>query len=391
MRMVERLPLHTTPLRQDDCSLKTYPQEGQERWNGVKNRDSRNVRLMLIVDGSYGEGGGQILRTTLSLAAILQCPVRIEHIRARRSQPGLRPQHLTAVRAMAAICGASLEGDQVGSHTLIFRPGHAPRPGRYVFDVSQVAGAGSAGSVTLVFQTVLLPLALADGPSHLVLRGGTHVEWSPPFHYLVHVYLPALARMGVYTEVQLTRWGWYPQGGGEMIAEVPGRTQLQPQEFLQRGPLRRLWGLSATSNLPAHIRQRQAERANTRLREAGILAEIQQVEAPSAGPGTCVFLCAEHEHITAGFTAYGRRGLPAERVADMAVEELLDYRVGQGATDPHLADQLVLPFALAGGALTTVRVTSHLLTNVWVAEQFLGRRFILEGVEGREGLLRCSN
>lgn len=346
---------------------------------------------MLVVDGSYGEGGGQILRTALSLAAILQRPVRIERIRAGRPQPGLRPQHLTAVRAMATVCGASLEGDQVGSCELVFRPGHAPRPGRYVFDVSQVAGAGSAGSVTLIFQTVLLPLALADGPSHLVLRGGTHVEWSPPFHYLVHVYLPALARMGIRAEVQLARWGWYPQGGGEMIAKVTGRARLRPQEFIQRGLLRRLWGLSATSNLPAHIRQRQAERVSARLHNAGIFADVQQIDAPSAGPGTCVFLCAEHEHLAAGFTAYGRRGLPAERVADAAVDEFLAYQAGQGATDAHLADQLVLPLALAGGALTTVRVTSHLLTNIWVVERFLERRFTLEGAEGQEGLLRCSS
>ncbi len=346
---------------------------------------------MLIVDGSYGEGGGQILRTTLSLAAILQRPVRIERIRARRPQPGLRPQHLTAVRAIAAVCDASLEGDRVGSQELIFRPGHAPRPGRYEVDVSQVAGAGSAGSVTLVFQTVLLPLALADGPSHLVLRGGTHVEWSPPFHYLVHVYLPALAYMGIRAEVQLTRWGWYPQGGGEMLARIAGGARLQPQDFTQRGPLRRLWGLSATSKLPAHIRQRQAERARARLREAGVLAEVQQADAPSAGPGTCVFLCAEYERIAAGFTAYGRRGLPAERVADAAVDEFLAYKAGQGAADPYLADQLVLPLALAGGALTTVRITSHLLTNIWVVERFLGRRFTLEGAEGQEGLLRCLN
>ncbi|MCS7219999.1 MAG: RNA 3'-terminal phosphate cyclase [Anaerolineae bacterium] len=346
---------------------------------------------MLVIDGSYGEGGGQILRTTLSLAAILQRQVRIEHIRARRPQPGLRPQHLTAVRAMAAICGASLEGDRVGSCELVFRPGHAPRPGRYVFDVSQMAGAGSAGSVTLILQTVLLPLALADGPSHLVLRGGTHVEWSPPFHYLAHVYLPALAHMGVHAKVQLMHWGWYPQGGGEIVAKVVGGARLQPQEFIQRGPLRRLWGLSATSNLPTHIRQRQAEQARARLHDAGFSADIQQADAPSKGPGTCVFLCAEHERIAAGFTAYGRRGLPAERVADAAVDEFLAYQTARGATDAHLADQLVLPLALAGGALTTVRITSHLLTNIWVVEQFLGRRFTLEGVEAQEGLLRCLN
>ncbi len=346
---------------------------------------------MQIIDGAYGEGGGQILRTTLSLAAILQRPVRIERIRAGRPKPGLRPQHLTAVRAVAAICDAAVEGDHVGSDRLVFRPRCAPRPGRYVFDVSQVAGAGSAGAVSLIFQTLLLPLALADGPSHLTLRGGTHVAWSPPFHYLMHVYLPALARLGIEAEIRLARWGWYPRGGGEITAHIPGHAELRPYEFLVRGELRRLWGLSAASHLPAHIRRRQARQASTRLHAAGYSVEIEEVDAPSVGPGTCLFLCAEHEEIAAGFIGYGRRGFPAERVADVAVDELLAYEARQGAADPHLADQLVLPLALAGGALTTTEITRHLVTNVWVVEQLLGSRLVLEGEEGEEGLLRCLN
>jgi len=346
---------------------------------------------MLVIDGSYGEGGGQILRTALSLAAVLQRPVRIERIRAGRPQPGLRPQHLTAVRAAAAVCGATLSGDHVGSGQLTFQPGHPPRPGHYAFDVSQVAGAGSAGAVSLVFQTVLLPLALADGPSHVELRGGTHVAWSPPFHYLAHVYLPALAKLGITADVRLGRWGWYPRGGGEMTAHIPGRARLRPHEFVERGDLLRLWGISAASRLPKHVRQRQARQAQARLAAEGFVVEIQEVDAPSIGPGTCVFLCAEHERITAGFSAYGRRGLPAEQVADAAVDSLLAYEAGSGAVDPHLADQLVLPLALAGGALTTTQVTRHLITNVWVVERFLGRRFEWEGEEGTEGRLQCLN
>ncbi len=345
----------------------------------------------LVIDGSYGEGGGQILRTSLSLAAVLQRPIRIERIRAGRPQPGLRPQHLTAVRAIAQICDATLAGDRVGSAELAFHPAHPPRPGHYVFDVSQVAGAGSAGSVTLIFQTLLIPLALADGPSRLTLRGGTHVAWSPPFHYLKHVYLPALNRLGIEAEVQLQRWGWYPRGGGEMIAHIPGRAHLRAHAFTHRGELRRLWGISATSHLPAHIRQRQMRRANSRLEAAGFRARIELIEAPSIGPGTCLFLCAEHEHIHAGFIGYGRRGLPAEQVADAAVDALLAYEAASGAADPHLADQLILPLALAGGELTTTQVTRHLITNIWVVERFLGPHFTLEGEEGEEGQVRCSS
>jgi len=343
----------------------------------------------LPIDGSHGEGGGQILRTALSLAAILQRPICIEHIRAGRKEPGLRPQHLAAVRAMATICDAAVEGDRVGSDRLVFQPGHAPHAGHYVLDISQVAGVGSAGAISLIFQTMLIPLALADGPSRLVLRGGTHVAWSPPFHYLAHVYLPALARLWIKAEVRLEQWGWYPQGGGEMVASVAGSARLQAQDFTTRGDLRRLWGLSAASHLPVHVRQRQAQQATARLRAAGFSARIEQVEAPSPGPGTCVFLCAEHAHVAAGFTAYGRRGLPAEQVADAAADQFLAYEADQGATDPHLADQLVLPLALAGGALTTTEITRHLVTNIWVVEQFLGQRFTLEGEEGGEGLVRC--
>ncbi len=343
----------------------------------------------LLIDGSHGEGGGQILRTALSLAAILQRPICIERIRAGRKEPGLRPQHLAAVRAMATICDAAVEGDRVGSDRLVFRPGHAPHAGHYVLDISQVAEVGSAGATSLIFQTMLIPLALADGPSRLALRGGTHVAWSPPFHYLAHVYLPALARLGIKAEVRLEQWGWYPQGSGEMVASVAGSARLQAQDFTTRGDLRRLWGLSAASHLPVHVRQRQAQQASARLRAAGFSARIEQVDAPSPGPGTCIFLCAEHTHVAAGFTAYGRRGLPAEQVADASVDQFLAYEAGQGATDPHLADQLVLPLALAGGALTTTEITRHLVTNIWVVEQFLGPRFALEGDEGGEGLVRC--
>ena len=178
---------------------------------------------MIRIDGSHGEGGGQILRTALSLSAITGQAMRIERIRAGRKNSGLRPQHLTAVRAAAAICEAHLEGDEVGSQTLLFEPRQSPRPGYYEFDVREAAKGGSAGSVTLIFQTLLLPLALAGGKSEIILRGGTHVAWSPPFHYLQYVYLPAVARLGIEARVELRRWGWYPVGGGEIRAVVTGK------------------------------------------------------------------------------------------------------------------------------------------------------------------------
>jgi RNA 3'-terminal phosphate cyclase (ATP) len=348
---------------------------------------------MLTIDGSYGEGGGQVLRTSLALSAITGRAVHIVKIRAGRRKPGLAPQHLTGVRAIARVCNAAVEGDKLNSQELAFAPGTAPQAGRYTFDVAQAAKGGSAGAVSLIFQTMLLPLALAEGPSQLTLRGGTHVAWSPPFDYLKRVYLPSLARMGVQAKVNLQKWGWYPIGGGEVEAWVEGRgpeAALDGLHLRERGELLRVRGISASSNLPKHIRTRQEGAALQALRSNGVNARIDVVDAPSKGQGTVVFLWAEFENVLAGFTSLGERGKPAERVAEEAADELLAYLRGDAALDCHLADQLVLPMALAArpSQFTTEEVTQHLLTNAWVVNQFLPGRVRVEGEEGRPGA--CS-
>jgi len=382
---------------------------------------------VIAIDGSYGEGGGQTLRTALSLSAITGQPVRIDRVRAGRQQPGLRPQHLTAVRAAAAICGARLEGDSVGSQRLLFEPRHRPQAGRYLFDVQDAASGGSAGSVTLVLQTIMLPLALADGNSGIVLRGGTHVAWSPPFHHVQRVYLPALQWLGIQTEVDLLRWGWYPQGGGEVRASVTGQRlsepaccadtpqeslgalhagapssgarlgpQLQPPtssfQLTSRGELVRLSGLSATSRLPEHVAERMRHRALEHLRTYGLSAEVELVDAQSPGPGAGLFLFAEYAthgggSLVCGFSAFGRRGKPAEGLADEAVAALLDHHESGAPVDPYLADQLILPLVLAGGtaAFRTSRITEHLLTVVWVVQQFLASGITVAGDLGQAG------
>ena len=353
----------------------------------ITNNESQGV---VVIDGSYGEGGGQVLRTALALAVITGRPLRIEHIRARRRKPGLRPQHLTGVRAAAGVCGARLEGDELDSQTLTFVPAGPPRPGEYTFDVVEAARGGSAGSVGLVLQTVLLPLALAEGESFLTLRGGTHAPWAPPVPYLQHVYLPALAQMGVEASVELTRWGFYPAGGGEIQVRITGRKRsLRPITLTERGELCRVWGTAAVMNLPAHIPQRMANRARNVLAEAGLEAQVEPRRLRGAGPGAGVFLFAEYAHATAGFTAYGRKGLPAERVAEAACKDLLAHHRSSGPADPHLADQLVLPMALATGKsqVATSRVSQHLLTNVWVVQQFLAREISIEGELGAQGTL----
>ena len=332
----------------------------------------------LTLDGSHGEGGGQILRTALSLSAITGRPFRLVNIRAGRRNPGLLPQHLSAARAVAKLSGAIVSGDRLGSTELSFAPSHSPKSGSYVFDVAEVAQRGSAGSITLLLQTLLMPLALTDVASSVVLRGGTHVEWSPPFDHLVNSYFPVLRRMGIRVGAELTRWGWYPVGGGEVVCEIapPGADAsdvlLKPIEMLARGPLRRIAGRAVAANLPAHIPQRMADRAQACLRHVGVPADIQPQRVTAACPGAGIFLVAEYGEWAASFSAYGRLGKPSETVADEAVAAFLEHHASDAAVELHLADQLLLPLTLATdpSVFTTPRPTAHILTNAWTIGQF---------------------
>ena len=299
----------------------------------------------------------------------------------------LQAQHLTCVRAAAAICGAQIRGDALGSQSLEFRPAHPPQAGEYVLDVTEARGSGSAGATALVLQTVLVPLAMASGESRLTIRGGTHVPFSPPFSYIQHVYLPALWRMGIKAQVELKRYGWYPAGGGEIAVKIQAAQQLLPVMLVERGELRKVWGTAAVSNLPSHIAQRMASRAVNVLKDAGIKGHIEAAHVEATGPGAGIFLFAEYEHGVAGFTAYGRKGLPSERVAESACHDLTAHHRRDAAVDLHLADQLVLPAAFAAGASrwTTCRVSRHLTTNAWVVRQFLNVPINITGDEGGPG------
>ena len=337
---------------------------------------------MLSLDGSYGEGGGQILRTALSLAALTGVPVRIERIRAGRAKPGLRPQHLTAVQAVARVCQAEVTGVRLGSQALTFRP-RTLKGGHYVFDVAETTR--SAGAVTLVAQALLPPLLKSESPATVILKGGTHVPWSPPAHYLSHVFLPALAALGAEAELTLERWGWYPRGGGEVRLTTRGARPLTGVQWRTPAESTAFRALSAAANLPEHVARRQAARLAARL---GQTFPVTIIPAGGLDPGSLVFLWGPQ----AGFAALGARGKPAEQVADDAVEAYLAYRASGAALDRHLADQIMIYLALAEGpsSYTTEAVTSHLLTNVWVIEQFLGPMFQLKGGLGERGEIFCQ-
>lgn len=329
----------------------------------------------VVLDGAHGEGGGQILRTALALAVALRRPVTVTRIRAGRPKPGLQPQHLAVVRALAEISQAEVQGDQLDSTELRFAP-RSLRAGTWRFDVGAVKG--SAGSVTLVFEALLLPLALAGAPSRLVLVGGTHVPWSPPVHYVQTVVLPALAPLGLRAELTLRRWGFYPAGGGEVEAAVWPLERLAGFRAERPPEVHRVQGLSAVARLPRSIAERQARRVEERLGAAGLEVDMAvEVDDRALSPGTVVFLGVPGR---AGFSALGQRGVPAERVADQTVDALLAWRASGAAVDERLADQ-VLPFLALAGApsvYTCPRLTGHLETVAWVVRQFVPAAIALE-------------
>jgi len=340
--------------------------------------------MYLEIDGSYGEGGGQILRSSLALSAILKRPIKISKIRAGRKKPGLAAQHLTGVNAIAKITDAEVEGVEIGSQSLKFIP-KTIKAGKYTFDVADVRP--SAGSISLIFQTIAIPLAFAEVTSIVTLRGGTHVNWSPTVHYLQEAFLPQAAKFGFHGEISLKKWGWYPRGGGEAIAEIKPAEVIRPVKLIERGKLLSISGVSASSNLPKHIVQRQKNRVYDNIRKLDCEVNITEVQEESIGPGTLVFLKATFENTVAGFSSLGERGKRAETVADEACKELMSFLQTNAAVDSHLADQLVLLMALAKGSstITTSEITRHLVTNIWVAEQFLPVKFDLTGQEGTPG------
>lgn len=320
---------------------------------------------MLTIDGSSGEGGGQILRSSLALAVITGRAFRMHHVRAGRPKPGLMRQHLTALQAAAAISGAALDGAAVGSTELVFRPGSV-RPGSYAFSI------GTAGSATLVLQTVLPALMLAPGESTLALEGGTHNPSSPPFDFLAKAFLPLVERMGPRVEVTLDRPGFYPAGGGRLRARVTPVAKLARLDLAERGAIRSQRACAMVASLPKSIADRELRVIARRFGwERGAL-EVAELDA-AHGPGNALMIEIASEHVTELFTGFGERGVSAERVAERTADEARAYLDAGVPIGEHLADQLLLPMALAGGgSFRTLAPSSHARTQAEVIRTFLG-------------------
>jgi len=318
---------------------------------------------MITIDGSMGEGGGQVLRTSLSLGLVTGRPFRIVSIRAGRKQPGLLRQHLTAVRAAAEVGGATVAGDAIGSRELTFEP-RPVRPGPYEFAV------GTAGSVALVLQTVLPALATASGPSQLLLKGGTHNPWAPPYDFLEKTLLAVLNRMGPQIAARLVRPGFYPVGGGEVAVSIEPARPLRPLELMERGKIVRRRARALVSKLPESIAERELKVVRDTLGWPEDALIVERV-ASAPGPGNVIMLEVESEHITEVFTGFGRRGVRAEDVAAKAAAEARRYLAAGVPVGEHLADQLLLAIALAGGRFRTIEPSEHTRTNIEVIRQFL--------------------
>jgi len=324
---------------------------------------------MIRIDGSTGEGGGQMLRSALSLSLVTGKAFRMENIRAKREKPGLLRQHLTAVLAASEIADAEAEGATLGSKTLTFTPGPV-RSGNYHFSIS------TAGSGTLVFQTILPALMTASGRSEITIEGGTHNMQAPPLDFLQKAFLPVINRLGPKVEIRLEKYGFYPAGGGRFIATIEPCDQLSRIQLPERGEIKHRRAMAIVANLPHNIAQRETDTIVKLLNWDEQCTQIVETRN-SIGPGNIVLIELTSSNVTEVFCGFGRIGASAESVASEAADAARSYLVSGAAAGEHLTDQLLLPFALAGGgAFTAEKLNLHSRTNIDIIRHFLPVDFV---------------
>jgi RNA 3'-terminal phosphate cyclase (ATP) len=341
---------------------------------------------MVELDGSRGEGGGQILRSALALAALTGRPFKLVNVRANRPKPGLQPQHLMCVKAAGAVCGAVYKGASVGSSTLYFEPGPV-KAGTYTFSI------GTAGATSLVLHTVYLPLALrGDAPSTVTITGGTHNAHAPCFHFNAVTWAGYLKRLGIAIDQEMTRPGFYPRGGGEVQAVVHPCPRVHGLTLTTVPELTTAGGFSAVAGLPEGVARRQAQRLTQRLKAEKVESHIPLEEWEAANPGTVAAVIFRQAPVPTLFFGLGERGKPAESVADDAADEAIRYRDAAAPVDPHSADQLLLPavFSPDMTEYRTSEITRHLTTNIDTVRAFVDREITLNGREGQPGTVRVA-
>jgi RNA 3'-terminal phosphate cyclase (ATP) len=335
---------------------------------------------MILIDGAIGAGGGQVLRSCLTLSVVTGQSFTIKNIRARRKNPGLRAQHLSAVQLVGVISNASVKGAELGSTNLSFSP-LANQPGKYQREI------GTAGSTSLVLQTVYLPLSLLDHPSTITISGGTHVPMAPSFDFVNQHWLYYIKKMGFDISLEIIRAGFYPKGGGRIQGSIHPINLIKPLNLQQRGSLKQIWGVSAVANLERGIAKRQRERVLRRLGGKFPLNDIRIMHFPSKSKGTTLYLICEFEHSQCCYFSLGAKGKPAEQVADEVCEKIEDFLSTDATIDEYLADQLLLPLSFASGNSTfsTARITDHLVTNAEVIRKFLPANITISGKTGTPG------
>ena len=344
---------------------------------------------MIEIDGSFGEGGGQILRTALSLSSLFLKPFRIFNIRKGRKKPGLMPQHLTCVRAMQLISDAEVAGDKIGSSVLVFKP-KSVKAGEFFFDI------GTAGSTSLVLQTIVPSLIFSSEKTSVILKGGTHVPFSPSFDYIAEVFAPVLGKMGIRIELKIESYGFYPRGGGKIRVDIFPAKDIKPLRVTERGAILMIKGYSGTGNLPLSIAERQKSAAikkiQTEIKDLMQPVDIEILNVSSPGQGTFIYLHSETEKAIAGFTSLGERGKKAEAVGEEAAEEFSEYYFTNVAFDRHLPDQIVLYLSMSKeeSIFTTSCITQHLMTNLWVIGLFTGFHYSVAGTIGETGVVKIK-
>jgi RNA 3'-terminal phosphate cyclase (ATP) len=342
--------------------------------NAIVKKKGRKMTTEVLIDGAVGEGGGQMLRTSLTMSAVTGMPFRMVNIRAKRNEPGLKRQHLTCVKAAAEICGAVVEGAEPKSQEITFKPG-AIRAGKYRFEI------GTAGSVTLVAQTILPVLLCADEPSEVVITGGTHVPMSPSWDFFVRTYLPQLRAMGAEVEATLTRYGFYPAGGGEVTLTIQPWKSAIPLSLLSRGEKADEMIVAKVAHLPIGIAASETKQVASHFHGRQVRQIVDVIQSP--GPGNYCFMMVKHQHLTAVFSEIGTYGKSRKAVANSVACQAKIYMSAAFTADRYLSDQLLLPIVLAGRLLTSEKKlwgafsmpkkhSLHFDTNRSVILQFCG-------------------